>query len=369
MNKQDYNSLINLIKIALGEHIQKTNFKNTNFNLLFQLSKMHNIANLLFYAIEELELDIDKELYHEWESIRDQEIIKDTLQQEEYKTLTNRFNTSDISFLTLKGMIIKNLYPVSDMRTMGDIDFLIKSQDRTKVKNIMEELNYKVEVFNKNNEDVYYKLPVHNIEIHTELFEEKSIYYKYYKNIWKNLIIKENSKNEYTMTNEDFYIFLITHLAKHYFHTGAGLRNIIDIYLFQKKYYKTIDLTYIESKLKEYNLYQFEQDLTSLIQVLFYNKKITPQNQEMLKFILTSGTYGFSENAYYNKMKQYKTKSSYLLHRILLPINEMKNHYPILNKCILLLPILWLYRLLINLIKSPKSIYKEIKYLLKTSSK
>lgn len=369
MNKQDYNSLIQLIRIALREQVKKTTFKNTDFNLLFQVSKMHNIANLIFYAIEELELDIDKELYQEWENIRDQEIIKDTMQQEEYKTIISKFNSSNISFITLKGMIIKDLYPETDMRTMGDIDFLIKQKDRAKAKKIMEELGYKTEVFNKNNEDIYHKLPVHNIEIHTELFEKKSIYYNFYKNIWKNLLKKENTSNEYIMTNEDFYVFLIAHLAKHYFHSGAGLRNIIDIYLFQKNYNKTLDLKYIESKLKEYNLYEFEQDLTSLIQVLFYNKKETSKQLEMMNFILNSGTYGFSENAYYNKMKQYKTKSNYILHRIFLPINEMKTHYPILNKCILLLPILWIYRLLINLIKSPKSIYKEIQHLLKTQFK
>jgi len=248
---------------------------------------------------------------------------------------------------------------------MGDIDILIKPEKRHQVRKIMETLKYSTKVFNKNNEDIYFKKPCINIEIHTELFEKKSVYFNFYKNIWKNLIKQKDNSSEYTFSNEDFYIFLITHFAKHYFHAGSGIRNIIDIYLYRHKYTKQLDKEYIKQKLKEMELLEFEKDILSLIDTWFYGKKITPKIKEMQEFLFSSGLYGKEENVYYNKLKKYKNKTNYLLHRIFLPVKEMKNHYPILNYTLFLLPFFWFYRLLTTMIQNPKTIILELKNILR----
>ena len=362
---QNYLHLIYLIRAALGEKISPSKLKNADFPLLYQLSKSHEISNLVFYGIENLNLKLDDSLHQLWAQSKEQFLIKDIMQQEECKVLMEHFNKNQISYVLLKGIILKDLYPSTDMRTMGDIDILINQQNREKVKTIMEDLGYTTITFKKNNEDIYQKLPVHNVEIHTELFEKKSLYYHYYKNPWKHLTLKENSTTEYLFSKEDFYIFLIAHFAKHYFHVGAGLRNIIDIYLYQKEYAPTLNQEYIKQNLKELELDQFETDLLSLIDIWFHDKKITPELLEMTNFIFESGTYGKQENFYYNQMKKYKNKRSYLLHRTFLPIKEMKNHYPILNKCIFLIPLFWFYRIIITILKSPKRMITELKNIIK----
>lgn len=364
MNNSLYQDLIQLIRISLGEDLPQANFNNTNFEAIYHIANNNSIPNLLFYAIENKNLKLDKNLYNKYRDARDQSFLKDNLISSEYQSLKTLFNNNQISHLPLKGIILKELYPEPSMRTMSDIDILVKPNQRKTIHDLMEKAGYQTILYNKNNEDVYHKPPFCIVEIHTSLFEKKSIYYNFYKNIWNNQTLISQNDYEYKMTNEDFYIYLIAHFAKHYFHTGSGLRTIIDLYLFRKRYSNTLDKEYIQNKLETYELDTFHQDITNLIDVYFYNKGDKDKAQEMLNYIIESGTYGKKENAYYNRQKQYKTKTSYLIHRIFLPIKEMKNHYPILNKLIILLPFFWLLRLLTSIFKNPKNIYHELKTLI-----
>ena len=364
MQEKEYLQLIQLIKISLDQTSDSYLLKNANYANLYNIAKEQGISNLTYYGIEKLNPQISTELYQKWEEDCVQAVVSDIFYQEECKLLKKHFQEEKIDHMLLKGIILKDLYPTTDMRTMGDIDILIKPEKRHKVRTIMESLKYSTEVFNKNNEDIYYKKPCINIEIHTELFEKKSIYFNFYKNIWKNLK-KKNKTNEYIFTNDDFYIFLITHFAKHYFHAGSGIRNIIDIYLFRQQYANKLNHDYIKQQLQKMELLEFETDILSLINVWFSKQKPTKNTKEMQEYIFSSGMYGKEENIYYNQLKKYKNKTNYLLHRIFLPVKEMKNHYPILNYAIILLPFFWAYRLFITIIQNPKTIILELKNLLR----
>lgn len=364
MKEKEYLQLIELIKISLNIQSDYSFLNNANYERLYRLSKKQGISNLTYYALDKLNPKIAPELYTKWEDDCVNAIVYDVYHQEEYKQLKKQFNKHQIDYVMLKGIILKKLYPTTDMRTMGDIDILIKPSQRQQVKEIMTSLGYKTLVYKKNNEDVYEKEPSITIEIHTELFETKSIYFHHYKNIWNNLI-KHSTNTEYEFSIDDFYIFIITHFAKHYFHAGSGLRNILDIYLFRNKYSNKLNKNYIETKLKKMNLLEFETDILNLIDVWFKNQDHTASTKEMQQFIFDSGINGKQENIYYNQMKKYKTKTNYLLNRLFLPIPEMKNRYPILTKIIILLPILWLYRILISILTTPKTILQELKKIFK----
>ena len=364
MKDKEYLQIIELIKISLNLYTDYHLLKDANYEKIYKLSKKQGLSNLTYYGINKINPPINKELYTKWENDCINAIVYDVYHQEAYKQIKKQFNKKQIEYMMLKGIILKKLYPTTDMRTMGDIDILIHPHQRHQVKEIMNSLDYTTLVYQKNNEDIYEKNPDITIEIHTELFEKKSIYYHSYKNIW-NKLDKYSNSTEYKFNLDDFYIFIITHFAKHYYHAGSGIRNIIDIYLFRKKYLKKLNKTYIETKLKEINLLQFEQDILSLIDVWFNNKKHNEATKEMQQYIFESGIKGKQENIYYNQIKKYKTKTNYIIHRIFLPLPEMKNHYPILNKIIILLPILYTYRILISILKKPQLILKELKNIIK----
>ena len=270
MNK-NYLDVIYLIRLALGEEINEDKFNDSNWEEIYRISEEQNISNLTFYGIEKLNnIKIDEYLYDRWLQDREEYIINDIKQQEEGKLIIRKLNENNIDHAISKGYLIKDIYPTTDMRTMGDIDFLIKPKDRKKVKDIMESLGYNLKILNRFSEDSYIKSPIYHIEMHTHLLAKNSIYYHYYNNIWKNLILKE--KNTYIFSLEDFYIYMIIHFAKHYLYAGAGIRNIIDIYLYNQKYNNELNKKYIKNELKELDLEEFEQDILNLIDSLLFQK-------------------------------------------------------------------------------------------------
>ena len=356
--------LIYLVRCVLEQKKAKYD-ENVNYSLVFALGLYHGVANLTYYAISQFRDKLDNNLIKNWSEVRDKEVVKDITQEVELANLEAEFNSHQIKYVLLKGALLKKLYPQSDMRTMGDIDILIAKENQYQAKQIMEGLGYTTKEFNKSNEDVYYKEPIMNVEIHTELFNKKSSYYHYYENVSSMLVKDQNYR--YKFTDEDFYLFLITHMAKHYFHTGTGLRSLIDIYLYNQTY--QLDRTYLDKKLKEFELLDFEQDTLKLIANWFAGQKSSKDLDKMGKYILESGKYGKSDNVINNRMEEYQTKNTYFLKRLFLSKKEMQKHYPILNKIPFLLPGFWLYRLLESIIKKPRAIFQEVKEVIKYPTK
>lgn len=46
------------------------------------------------------------------------------------------FDKNGIAYMPLKGILLKKLYPCPEMRVMGDLDILIKTEQYTKIKSI-----------------------------------------------------------------------------------------------------------------------------------------------------------------------------------------------------------------------------------------
>lgn len=53
---------------------------------------------------------------------------------EDVKTL---YASAQCPYITFKGAILREYYPVPESRAMGDIDVLIKAEDRDKIKNCL----------------------------------------------------------------------------------------------------------------------------------------------------------------------------------------------------------------------------------------
>ena len=129
----------------------------------------------------------------------------------------------------------------------------------------------------------------------------------YYDNIWERLELEPGMSYIYRLKWEDFYIFMIAHLAKHFQSGGSGIRSVIDV-----------------------------QQLTE-----FY--------AQLREFIQNSGIYGTLENLGVQRAvragrKGWKGKMQMWLNVIFLPYKEMKMQYPYLLKCPVLLPIAWIQR-------------------------
>ena len=78
----------------------------------------------------------------------------------------------------------------------------------------------------------------------------------------------------------------------------------MDTYVYLKKKGDALDWNYIAGELDKLGIADFESQNRSLALHLFSVEKLTEQDEEMLDYILSSGTYGTVQNCVSNKVKK-----------------------------------------------------------------
>jgi len=290
----------------------------------------------------------------------------------EMKKLINQLEKNGIWYMPLKGSVLKDYYPQFGMRQMSDIDILFDRNHAEEVKTIMENAGYEIMEFGVGHHDIYYKKPVCNIEMHWELFGtyEDNRMNEYYKNTKDRLLKDKNNSYGYHFSNEDFYLFMTAHEYKHFYWLGTGLRSVLDVYVFLKKFADTLNMDYIECELKKMGIYDFEKQIRELAFNLYGENRVTEESMEMYNSLVFSGVYGSIENQVKRILKDEGDegvvgKVKYIMHRLFPPKYILKQYYPKFFENKLLLPLLPFYRLYKMLTFRKENVKEEVKTLIK----
>lgn len=213
--------------------------------------------------------------------------------------------------------------------------------------------------------DVYHKKPVMNVEMHKKLMAEYVEIFDYFKDAWAKAVKKENREYEYTQSPEDFYIYQMGHLYKHYSKGGSGIRSVLDTYIYLKKYGDVLDREYLDKEFEKMGILDFVSNFEQLSFEWFDEGRV---EGDLSLYILSSGVFGtrfhsvlsstIKKSSGEESIK--KLKSRYLINRIFLPFDNMRVMYPVLNKAPVLLPLCWAARIARFLVKGKTSIKDEL---------
>lgn len=343
--------IITLLRSVLNNSIPPEKPEDVSFEKVYSTAKYHNIANMLFYAIEKLENKPTPELFKKWKEINYKCVSRDIIQKLELDKLLNSFEKNQIKNIVLKGFELKKLYPKSDMRFMSDLDILISKKDAEKVSLLMNELGYKTISYGKEKDDVYFKDPIMNVEIHNVLFD---VQYKEYNSLFKPLDEMKNiipkTKYQYDFSDEEFFLFLFIHTVKHYLSYGIGIRVVMDIYLYLKAKEKTLNWDYINNSLQKLELLEFFKVFNHFTKTWFEDEEESEIDIEIGKYIFNSGTYGNDKNNRLNSLFSVKenniekSKMKSIFSLIFPSLEVMQVGYPTLKKFPFLLPFFFVIR-------------------------
>ena len=297
-------------------------------------------------------------------------IYKEVTQEEEKNLISLKLEENKIKHIFLKGCVIKYLYPSVHLRSMADLDILVEEKYLKTISQIMKSIGYTVENTGGNH-DVFYKNPFMNVEMHRNMIDEVYLYSKYYEDIWNKLKKQADKEYEYYLTDEDYYIYMMTHMAKHFSNGGTGIRSIVDEYIYLKHKEDKLDWDYIYREFEKLNLLEFSKNIKSLAYVWFKDKESNERFDLITEYILSSGTYGITTNSMIVKgfmdedadKPLKKNKLKFLLTNMFPPYKQMKRLFPRVGKIWILLPFLWIIRLFKIVIfrrKRIKEVYKDI---------
>ncbi len=270
--------------------------------------------------------------------------------ESEISKIRKAFGSSKIPFMLLKGNVIKKFYPNPEMRSMGDIDILVKNNDIANIRNIMAGLGYSVKL-ERTDEVTYFKPPFVTIEMHTQMVSDAHTKInEYYGDGWKFARLKADCEFEYEMKREDFFVFQVAHYAKHYATSGAGIRSVIDLWILLREWGKELDFEYINEQLTILGLDRFGTNILKLVHMWFEDGERTQTLTDMENYIWDSGVHGSSMQRTANKEVKAKSRVTYKLKKyfsaVFLNRRAMEGFYPSLREKPWLLPYFWIKRLL-----------------------
>ena len=351
LTKEEYTEAIHdviyLCACAVNETIPDRNrTKEMNLEFLYKAAQKHSLTAAVAYALESVGIKD-----HAFEQAKAKSIRKITLMEFEKTRLFERLEEKGIWYAPLKGCIVKELYPSIGMRQMSDFDILYDKDHSAELQEIMLSLGFTCEESGKGHQDVYYKQPVCNFEMHTKLFSEwhnKEIY-AYYSSVKDRLIRNENDRYGYHFNINDFYIYLIAHEYKHYIQGGTGIRSLLDTYVLWQKCAHEFDHNYIQKECMKMGIDDFEHKNKQLALRLFSGDTLNKDDQEMLDYIILSGTYGTLQNHLKNEVSNNGGgkigKYRVIRDKFFLPMSVIKDKYPFVYRHKILLPGLFLYRI------------------------
>ncbi len=335
--------------------------KDFDFLKGVKTARRHKIEVMFYYGALNCGFGQDEPLMQELFTLVCGNIAVSEQQKYDIKEIFSAFDEQEIDYLPLKGVVLKNIYPMPEMRSMSDADILIKTEQYDMIKPIMLKLGYK-EITESDHEFIWKKQNIH-IELHKRLIPSyNKDYYSYFGDGWS--LAKLKNGMSYSMTDEDQMIYLFTHFAKHYRDAGIGIKHMTDLWVYRKSR-PQLDEKYIKKELTALQLYDFYVNIINTLAVWFDGKEAGEKTDFITEVIFNSGVYGtgkarvLSEAVKISKSTQ-NVKIKKFLNLTFLPYNNMCLKYPFLKKVPFLLPIMWIYRILtVILFKGDRVKYKK----------
>ena len=367
MITQETLDLIYLVSCVVnGEQPDKKRCAGMELKKVYSVALRHALSVCASFALESV-----VELPAYFIEAKYKTIRRLALYENERQTVLKRFEDNGIWYLPLKGIVIKDYYPKTSMREMSDNDLLLDKNKLTDAKKIMQGLGYDCIKFGKIHHDVYKKSPLLCFELHRTLFEKitASDIYDYFLDIKDKLVKDSNNRFGYHMTNEDFYIYIICHLYMHYRYDGTGLRSLLDIYVFNKRFGHSLDMEYLAAEFNKLGILGFEQDVAELAGKLFSCSELcelTESEKKELLFFIDSNSHGSFENHLSRSLQNddsANTKLKYVLRRLFPSKKVLESHFPVVYRHRYLYPLLIVYRPVTVLVKKRKQIFNEVKQL------
>jgi len=369
----------------------KENIDRMELEAVYKQASRHSMQAITYSALSSYisaygrdSLNISRELFEKWGYERASSIKRAVGFDIEREKIIKFFEQNGIWYMPLKGIIFQNYYPGLGTRQMCDNDIMFDPSARQALREYMEALGYSVHLFGSPYPDTY-KKDRYCFEMHHALYTDTKtdeIFSEYYRDVTSRLIKDEGSAFGYHFSDEDFYIYCMTHSYKHFCAGGNGIRALSDVYAFLKNVGDKLDEGYIENELRQLGILEYDRMTRRLSSILFDpdcvhlngREGLGAEDLELIGYFIDSGTYGTETASTVNRLKEiskdehigFLDKLRYCFKRIFPGMDYYKLNHPVAYKYKIPIVGIWFMRIFKLIFKKPKKLIRELKLLIKT---
>ncbi len=334
--------LFELLRYALkGQALSEQTLKGIsqeNLKKLYSISKRHDIAHLVAYALTSNNLlENPSEIYDYFIRQERFAVFRYENINHQIHVVSDLFEKNGIEHILLKGSVIRSFYPEPWMRTSCDIDILVHENDVERAVELLQnELSVKVESKSAYDVSIYTNANVH-LELHFNLSVDgqSKQTVDLLSEVWEHTSLEKGRAFTRIMSDEMYYFYHLAHMSKHFAGNGCGIRSFIDLWVLENIAHSN------EKRLvlaKKGGLDKFMVAGVKTAKVWLDEQPHEEITLYIQDYILHSGVYGTTQTRTISAQNKKGGKFRYAMSRIFLSRAELATHYPILKKRKWLMP-------------------------------
>lgn len=323
---------INLMESGVtGERCEfPDGFTEEDFSVLFSISKKHESAALIGYALSDCGVDIGRTKRDFFEEQTKCLFIYET-QKHDLIELSELFGKNKVPFMPIKGAVIKELYSAPETRYSCDVDVLIKKTDYLRAVAVMKSAGYKLPKSIKKEKDISAVAAGGTVfDLHSVFSVEKGNMLT--EIIWETAVPDKDNPYLFHASPEAIACYTADHAARHFKEGGCGIKTVADFIAINKKL--SIDKNLLNSLLEKTGNKKFYDGITRLIKA-WREESQDEFTDAFGSFILDGGVFGtFEQSAAMASVGE----KHFILKKIFVPKAELEKTFPDLKKHPFFLP-------------------------------
>ncbi|MBQ4128741.1 MAG: nucleotidyltransferase family protein [Ruminococcus sp.] len=336
---------------------------------LLREARLQSVYPLVYSSMEkDIKEKLDSSEYAKYDKLYLKYIMSCAQNFEEHNELDGVLQEAQIPYCVIKGVASAAYYTQPFLRSVGDVDFLIKHVHKEDVSALIKKIGFEAKKTDNDEVHVAFSRGDYSIwEMHYsingipendvgELIREDLENIIYTSNEFKSVDVKCSVPNKYYHG-----LILLLHTASHLTHEGIGLRHLCDWAVYVNSFEDNEFESMFKEKLTSYGLWTFAQILTELC-VRYLGVKPKCWSSEIIKHgdfscevflslildVLSAGNFGKKDVNRYREIKYIHNsagtvdKKGIFLQAYRNLNRKVFDNHKIINRVKILLPIGWM---------------------------
>lgn len=353
--------LINLLKKSLfGFNFDIS--KEIDWRAVYNEAVFQSVVPLAFDGTAGIET-IPEDVYKDFKDYTISVLLKNDCVVNEQKGVVKLLEENGFKYAVLKGTSVARLYNKPTLRTLGDIDILVKPDDYGSVKELMISKGYSLTEEGFNHFHCAFEKNGVSVELHHEMseFPKTPLCDELREELKKALDCTERTDESelgysYSVLSPLYQaVSLLLHMERHISKDGLGLRQILDLGEFYASHPDFLKDEKNSDFLKKYGLYKFAVISDNIVKKYFLDNIVNDSVADaVFDLALKRGNFGVkrTEAESYLSFRLSKDKNfilkwfEYFKARSFLTWQATKKHKWLSNFAFIVLPVRHLFRVI-----------------------